>query len=123
MIFLVAMPALFGFANYFVPLQIGARDMAFPAAQRVQLLAVPLRRRSAVFQHPGGRCAGRRLVQLRAAQREALLLASRGWITGRWRLLVIGIGTVGTAINFMVTVAHPARAGHDACDGCRSSPG
>src|SRR6476646_224395 len=30
MIFLVVMPGLLGFANYFVPLQIGARDMAFP---------------------------------------------------------------------------------------------
>ena len=30
MIFFVAMPVLFGFANYFVPLMIGARDMAFP---------------------------------------------------------------------------------------------
>jgi cytochrome c oxidase subunit I len=30
MIFLFAMPILIGFANYIVPLQIGARDMAFP---------------------------------------------------------------------------------------------
>ncbi len=30
MIFLVAMPFAVGFANYLVPLQIGARDMAFP---------------------------------------------------------------------------------------------
>ena len=30
MIFLVVMPMLIGFANYFVPLMIGARDMAFP---------------------------------------------------------------------------------------------
>jgi cytochrome c oxidase subunit I len=30
MIFLVVMPTLAGFANYFVPLMIGARDMAFP---------------------------------------------------------------------------------------------
>src|ERR1700724_761014 len=30
MIFLVVMPLLLGFANYIVPLQIGARDMAFP---------------------------------------------------------------------------------------------
>src|ERR1700684_3942928 len=30
MIFFVAMPILFGFANYLVPLMIGARDMAFP---------------------------------------------------------------------------------------------
>jgi cytochrome c oxidase subunit 1 len=30
MIFFAAMPLVFGFANYFVPLMIGARDMAFP---------------------------------------------------------------------------------------------
>src|SRR5246127_1065858 len=30
MIFFVAMPLMFGFANYLVPLMIGARDMAFP---------------------------------------------------------------------------------------------
>src|SRR5262250_3369860 len=30
MIFFVAMPLVFGFANYFAPLMIGARDMAFP---------------------------------------------------------------------------------------------
>ena len=30
MIFLVVMPMLLGFSNYIVPLQIGARDMAFP---------------------------------------------------------------------------------------------
>src|ERR1700751_6249816 len=30
MIFFVALPLVFGFANYLVPLMIGARDMAFP---------------------------------------------------------------------------------------------
>src|SRR5437879_3178850 len=30
MIFLVGMPFIFGFANYLVPLMIGARDLAFP---------------------------------------------------------------------------------------------
>ena len=30
MIFFVAMPIVFGFANYLLPLMIGARDMAFP---------------------------------------------------------------------------------------------
>ena len=33
MVFLVVMPLWAGFANYFVPLQIGARDMAFPPAR------------------------------------------------------------------------------------------
>ena len=30
MVFLFVMPMMAGFANYFVPLMIGARDMAFP---------------------------------------------------------------------------------------------
>src|SRR5678815_2320769 len=30
MIFFVAMPIVFGFANYMLPLMLGARDMAFP---------------------------------------------------------------------------------------------
>src|SRR6516225_3580436 len=30
MIFFVVMPVVFGFANYLLPLMIGARDMAFP---------------------------------------------------------------------------------------------
>src|ERR1700733_1570929 len=30
MIFFVVMPVMFGFANYLIPLMIGARDMAFP---------------------------------------------------------------------------------------------
>src|SRR5437870_3183935 len=30
MVFLVGMPMIFGFANYLVPLMIGARDLAFP---------------------------------------------------------------------------------------------
>src|ERR1700723_3809973 len=30
MIYFVAMPLVFGFANYLIPLMIGARDMAFP---------------------------------------------------------------------------------------------
>src|SRR6201987_3623621 len=30
MIFFVAMPMVFGFANYLLPLMLGARDMAFP---------------------------------------------------------------------------------------------
>ena len=38
MIFFVAMPLLFGFANYLVPLMIGARDMAFPRLTVLQLL-------------------------------------------------------------------------------------
>ena len=41
MIFLVAMPVLFGLANYVVPLQIGARDMAFPRLNAFSFWLVP----------------------------------------------------------------------------------
>ena len=41
MIFLVAMPALFGLANYFVPLHIGARDMAFPRLNALSFWLLP----------------------------------------------------------------------------------
>ncbi len=41
MIFLVVMPVVFGFANYMVPLQIGARDMAFPRLNAFGFWLVP----------------------------------------------------------------------------------
>jgi heme/copper-type cytochrome/quinol oxidase subunit 1 len=41
MIFLVAMPALFGLINYVLPLQIGARDMAFPRLNAFSFWCVP----------------------------------------------------------------------------------
>src|SRR5947209_5977012 len=37
MIFLVVMPALIGLANYFVPIMIGYRDMAFPRLNAMSL--------------------------------------------------------------------------------------
>ena len=42
MIFLVVMPVVFGFANYLIPLQIGARDMAFPRLNAFGFWCVPL---------------------------------------------------------------------------------
>ena len=42
MVFLFVVPMMAGFGNYFVPLMIGARDMAFPQAQRAVVLAASL---------------------------------------------------------------------------------
>ena len=74
MIFFVAMPIVFGFANYLLPLMIGARDMAFPAPECVQLLDDGIRRPAALLQPAGrqrplwgGQCARRGMVRLRAA--------------------------------------------------------
>src|SRR5918996_3814535 len=42
MIFLFVMPALAGFANFVVPLQIGAADMAFPRINALSFWMIPL---------------------------------------------------------------------------------
>ena len=40
MIFLVVVPILAGFANYLIPLMIGARDMAFPRLNALSYLSL-----------------------------------------------------------------------------------
>src|SRR5579862_2381275 len=103
MIFLVAMPALFGLANYFVPLQIGARDMAFPRLNAFSFWVVPM---------------GGILLHLSLLSGSA---PSMGWFAyaplsekayssqlgvDYWALslFVLGIGSVGTSINIIATV-------------------
>jgi cytochrome c oxidase subunit I len=54
MIFFVAMPVLFGFAHYLVPLMIGARDMAFPRLNACEFLDDSFRRTAALFQFRWG---------------------------------------------------------------------
>ena len=46
MIFLFNTPVLAGFGNYLIPLQLGTRDMAFPAPERLQLLGLSAGRAS-----------------------------------------------------------------------------
>tara|TARA_B100001079_G_scaffold154381_1_gene132308 strand:- start:398 stop:2635 length:2238 start_codon:yes stop_codon:yes gene_type:complete len=41
MIFMAAMPIIFGFANYLIPLQIGARDLAFPRLNALSYWLLP----------------------------------------------------------------------------------
>ena len=41
MVFLVGMPVLVGFQNYFVPLMIGARDVAFPRLNAMSYWLLP----------------------------------------------------------------------------------
>ena len=73
MIFLVVMPMLTGI----VDLRDSADDRrarhGVPAAERDELLAPAIRRRSAVFQFLRRRCAERRMVQLHAAERASVL--------------------------------------------------
>ena len=54
MVFFVGMPILFGFANYLVPLMIGARDMAFPRLNAFGFWIFALRRAAPLLQLLGG---------------------------------------------------------------------
>ena len=69
MIFLFVMPMVAAFANYLVPLQIGARDVAFPRLNAFGLLDLPHGRSVPVPQPVPRRLARLRLVLLLAQQR------------------------------------------------------
>ena len=110
MVFLVGMPLLFGFANYFVPLMIGARDMAFPRLNAWSFWMSALGGIILYFSLIGG--GG--LYGAGAAPdvgwfAYAPLTAkafSPGHSTDYWTigLLVSGFGSIGTALNIVTTV-------------------
>ena len=69
MLLFFATPLVFAFANLVLPLQIGSPDVAFPAAQRVLLLAVSVRRADRHLRlHNARRSCRRRLDVLHAPQ-------------------------------------------------------
>jgi cytochrome c oxidase subunit 1/cytochrome c oxidase subunit I+III len=103
MIFLVVMPALAGFSNYFVPLMIGARDMAFPRLNAMSYWLVPF---GGLLLHfsvlAGGAPSGGWFGY--APLTETPFSSTSGtdyWILA---LLVLGVGSVATAINLIATV-------------------
>ncbi len=103
MIFLVVMPTLAGFANYFVPLMIGARDMAFPRLNAFAYWLFPL---GGVLLHfsllAGGAPNGGWFSY--APLTETPYSPTQG--TDYWILavLVLGVGSVATAINMIATI-------------------
>jgi cytochrome c oxidase subunit I len=110
MIFFVAMPIVFGFANYLVPLMIGARDMAFP---RLNAFAFWLTAFSGLFLYfsfvGGYGLYGAGTAPDVGWFAYAPLTAktfSPGHSTDYWTiaLLVSGFGSIGTAINIIATV-------------------
>lgn len=103
MIFLVAMPALFGFANYFVPLMIGARDMAFPRLNAFSFWLVPF---GGILLHFSILAGGAPAVGwfAYAPLSETPYSSQMGVDYWALSLLVLGIGSVGTSINILVTV-------------------
>jgi cytochrome c oxidase subunit 1 len=103
MVFLFAMPFIFGFANYVTPLQIGARDLAYPRLNALSywllipggltiLIAVPLGGGADVgwtgyAPYSGAPTSSRPGVDL--------------WLMGQ---TVLGVSSTLTAVNFLVMI-------------------
>ena len=103
MVFLFVMPMAAAFANYLIPLQIGARDVAFP---RINALGFWLFLFGGIFLNTswflGGAADGGWFMY--APNSSALFSPSHGvdfWVLG---LQIIGIASLLGAINLIVTV-------------------
>ncbi len=110
MIFFVAMPVLFGFANYLVPLMIGARDMAFPRLNAFSFWMSALGGIILYFSFLGGNGlygagsapdVGWFAYAPLTSPAFSLGHSTDYWIIG---LLVSGVGSIGTTLNIATTV-------------------
>ena len=111
MIFFVVMPIMFGFANYLVPLMIGARDMAFPRLNAFSFWLTAFGGFLLYFSFLGGRrtvrrrqCTGHRVVGLCAVGLARHSRPATARTTGRSRCWSSGFGSIGTAINIIATI-------------------
>ncbi len=103
MIFLVVMPLLLGFANYIVPLQIGARDMAFP---RLNAFSYWLLLFGGILLYWGflnGTPPDTGWFSYAPLSERPFTLESSVdyWALG---LLVTSFGTIATGVNMLVTI-------------------
>ena len=110
MIFFVAMPLVFGFANYLVPLMIGARDMAFPRLNAFSFWLTAFGGLLLYFSVLGANglygAGNAPDVGWFAYAPLTSRTFSVGHSTDFWTLglLVSGFGSIGTAINILTTI-------------------
>jgi cytochrome c oxidase subunit I len=110
MIFFMVMPMVFGFANYLVPLMIGARDMAFPRLNAFSFWMTAFGGLLLYFSFLGGNglygAGSAPDVGWFAYAPLTAKTFSVGHSTDFWTLslLVSGIGSIGTAINIIATI-------------------
>ena len=110
MIFFVAMPIMFGFANYLVPLMIGARDMAFPRLNAFAFWMTAFGGLLLYYSFVGGDglygAGSAPDVGWFAYAPLTSRTFSPGHSTDFWTLslLISGIGSIGTAINIIATI-------------------
>jgi cytochrome c oxidase subunit 1 len=110
MIFFVAMPLVFGFANYLVPLMIGARDMAFPRLNAFSfwltafgglLLYFSLVGANGLYGAGNAPDVGWFAYAPLTSRTFSVGHSTDFWTLG---LLVSGFGSIGTAINILTTI-------------------
>ena len=110
MIFFVVMPIVFGFANYLVPLMIGARDMAFPRLNAFSFWMTAFGGFFLYFSFLGGDglygAGSAPDVGWFAYAPLTAKTFSVGHSTDFWTLSLLssGIGSIGTAINLIATI-------------------
>jgi len=110
MVFLVGMPLVFGFTNYVVPLQIGARDMAFPRLNAFSFWMTLFGGLMLYYSFLGGSglygVGNAPDVSWWAYAPLTARAFSPGHATDYWALslIVTGFGTLGGAINTIATV-------------------
>jgi cytochrome c oxidase subunit 1 len=110
MIFLAAMPFIFGFANYLVPLMVGARDMAFPRLNAFGFWLTAFGGLLLYFSLIGGEgmtgAGSAPDVGWFAYSPLTSKAFSKGHSTDYWILgiLIGGFGSIATAINIMTTI-------------------
>jgi cytochrome c oxidase subunit I len=110
MIFFVAMPIVFGFANYLLPLMIGARDMAFPRLNAFSFWMTAFGGLLLYFSLVGAYglygAGNAPDVGWFAYAPLTSQTFSRGHSTDFWILAVFisGIGSIGGAVNFVSTI-------------------
>src|ERR1700758_1803358 len=111
MIFFMVMPILFGFANYLVPLMIGARDMAFPRLNAWSFWMTAFGGLILYFSFIGGDGLYGAGSAPDVGWWAYAPLTERAFTPGNatdyWNLsiLLTGFGTTATAINLIATIA------------------
>ena len=111
MVFLLGMPILAGFANYLVPLMIGARDMAFPRLNAFGFWAFLFGGLLLYSSYIGGGglsgAGSAPDVGWFAYSPLTERAFSRGASTDFWILAILltGIGSISSAINVIATIA------------------
>ncbi|MDP7135906.1 MAG: cbb3-type cytochrome c oxidase subunit I, partial [Candidatus Poseidoniia archaeon] len=103
MVFMAGMPIIFGFANYLVPLQIGARDLAFPRLNALSFWLLPtgaLVVYAGYFAGGAGDVGWTGYVPYSSGERAS----SPGtdlWVAGQ---IMLGASSTLTAINFLTMI-------------------